>query len=187
MKSVIKLMSALMAFAILLSTNSFAQEKRFIVSGASMSPSKTIIEYSVKSKQLTTFVAAVKAAGLADTLSGAGPFTVFAPTNQAFNKLPKGTVTMLLKPESKDALTKVLTNHVVGGKINSTELMNMIKNNGGSYKVKTLQGGGLTFMLKEKNIFITDEKGSISKITIADVNQSNGVVHIINTVLMPKS
>lgn len=187
MKSVFKFIGALITATILLLPASYAQERKFIGGGAAMYPSKNIIEYSANSKQHTTFVAAIKAAGLADTLSGAGLFTLFAPTNQAFNKLPKGSANLLMKPENKDALTKVLTTHVVFSKINSTELINMIKNNGGSYKANTMQGGQLTFTLKEKNIFITDEKGSIGKITIADVNQSNGVVHVINTALMPKS
>ncbi len=186
MKSVIKLSSALFTSVILLSTNSFAQEKRVVVGGAAMFPSKNIIENAVKSKEHTTFVAAIKAAGLSDILSGSGPFTVFAPTNNAFNKLPKGTVNMLLKTENKEALTKVLTNHIVPSKINSAELISMITKKGGSFKVNTMQGGQLTFMLKAQNIFITDDKGGISKIVIADVNQSNGVIHVINTVLMPK-
>ncbi len=187
MKSVIKLIAVLMISAILLSTFSFAQEKKVLVGGAAMYPSLNIIENAVKSKVHTTLVTAVKAAGLSDTLSTSGPFTVFAPTDQAFKKLPEGTVKLLLKPENKEALTKVLTYHVVPGTINSVEIISMIKKNGGSFKVNTMHSGQLTFMLKGKNILITDEKGGISRITIADVMQSNGVIHVINAVLMPKS
>jgi uncharacterized surface protein with fasciclin (FAS1) repeats len=163
------------------------RRKKALVGNAAMSSSKNIIENAGKSKVHTTLVSAIKAAGLADTLSSAGPFTVFAPTNQAFNKLPAGTVRMLLKPENKEALTKVLTYHLVAGKIISSEIINMIKKNGGSFKLNTMHAGHLTFVVEGKNISITDEKGGISKITIADVIQSNGVIHFINTVLMPKS
>jgi uncharacterized surface protein with fasciclin (FAS1) repeats len=165
----------------------FAQsEKTMMVGGAAMYPSKNIIENAVNSKDHTTLVAAVKAAGLVETLQGAGPFTVFAPTNQAFNKLPAGTVETLLKPENKDNLTTVLTYHVVAGKISSSALMGMIRKNGGTFKAKTVQGGELTFTMNGKNIVIKDEKGGISRVTIKDVNQSNGVIHVVNTVLLPK-
>ncbi len=187
MKSVIRLIGVLVVSAILLSTFSFAQKTKVIVGSAAMYPSKNIIENAVKSKVHTTLVTAVNTAGLADTLSTSGPFTVFAPTNQAFKKLPEGTVKLLLKPENKDALTKVVTYHVVPGRINSSEIISMIQKNGGSFKVNTMQNGQITFMLKGKNIFIIDEKGGISRITIADVMQSNGIIHVINTVLMPKS
>jgi uncharacterized surface protein with fasciclin (FAS1) repeats len=187
MKRIIKSISVLMTSVVLLSTTSFAQNKSVMVGGAAMYPTKNIIENAVNSKDHTTLVAAVKAAGLVETLSGAGPFTVFAPTNEAFEKLPKGTVEMLLKPENKSALTNVLTYHVIPGRISSQELVSMIKKNGGSYKAKTVQGGEITFMQKGKNIFLTDEKGGMSKVTIADVNQSNGVIHVINTVVMPKA
>jgi len=186
MKKIIKSVSTLMIAATLFSSASIAQEKSIMVGGAAMYPSKNIIENAVNSKDHTTLVAAVKAAGLVETLSGAGPFTVFAPTNEAFNKLPKGAVNMLLKPENKDALTKVLTYHVIPGNISSASLMSMIKSNNGMYKAKTVQGGELTFTQKGKNIFITDEKGGMSKVTIPDVNQSNGVIHVVNMVLMPK-
>jgi uncharacterized surface protein with fasciclin (FAS1) repeats len=186
MKSIIKSFSVLMMSVVLLSTASFAQDKSVMVGGAAMYPTKNIIENAVNSKDHTTLVAAVKAGGLVETLSGAGPFTVFAPTNEAFNKLPKGTVETLVKPENKDALVKILTYHVVPGRISSEALMSMIKKNGGMYKAKTVQGDELTFMTKGKNIFITDEKGGMSKVTIPDVNQSNGVIHVVNTVLMPK-
>ncbi len=166
---------------------SFAQtEKTVMVGGAAMYPSKNIVENAVNSKDHTTLVAAVKAAGLVETLKSAGPFTVFAPTNEAFDKLPKGTVETLLKPENKDKLTAVLTYHVVAGKISSADLMKMIVQNGGSYKAKTVQGGELTFTMKGKNIIVTDEKGDMSKVTIKDVNQSNGVIHVVDTVLLPK-
>lgn len=187
MKLVIKSISALMVSVLLLSSSSFAQNKSVMVGGAAMYPSKNIVENAVNSKDHTTLVAAVKAAGLVETLQSAGPFTVFAPTNEAFNKLPQEAVSSLLKPENKSALTSVLTYHVVPGAISSQALTSMIKKNGGTYTAKTVQGGELKFMMKGKNIFITDEKGGMSKITIADVNQSNGVIHVVNTVLMPKS
>ncbi|MDB5242542.1 MAG: fasciclin [Spirosoma sp.] len=164
---------------------SFAQEKTVMVGGAPMYPSKNIIENAVNSKDHTTLVAAVKAAGLVETLSGAGPFTVFAPTNKAFDKLPKGTVETLVKPESKDMLTSILTYHVVPGKVSAADLMKMIKDNGGKTTLKTVAGGDLTAMMKGKNVVLTDTKGGTSTVTIADVNQSNGVIHVIDTVLMP--
>ncbi|MCW3113706.1 MAG: fasciclin protein [Segetibacter sp.] len=172
---------------LLITAVAFAQsEKTMMVGGAAMYPSKNIIENAVNSKDHTTLVAAVKAAGLVETLQGAGPFTVFAPTNQAFNKLPAGTVETLLKPENKDNLTTVLTYHVVAGKISSSALMGMIRKNGGTFKAKTVQGGELTFTMNGKNIVIKDEKGGMSRVTIKDVNQSNGVIHVVNTVLLPK-
>ncbi len=164
----------------------FAQEKTVTVGGAPMYPSKNIIENAVNSKDHTTLVAAVKAAGLVETLSGTGPFTVFAPTNKAFDKLPKGTVDTLLKPENKATLTSILTNHVVAGKVSAAALLDMIKQNGGRAQLKTVGGGMLTAMLKGKKVEIMDEKGGKSTVTIADVNQSNGVIHVIDTVLMPR-
>lgn len=165
----------------------FAQsEKSMIVGGAAMYASKNIVENAAKSKDHTTLISGVKAAGLVDTLQSAGPFTVFAPTNLAFNKLPAGTVATLLKPENKAQLAAVLGYHVVPGKISSADLANMIKKNGGSYKTKTVHGGELTFMLKGKHIVVTDEKGGLSKVTIKDVIQSNGMIHVIDTVLLPK-
>jgi uncharacterized surface protein with fasciclin (FAS1) repeats len=187
MNRVIKLISVLFVSCLLISGSTFAQEKKVIVGGAAMYPAKNIIENAANSKVHTILVSAIKAAALTDTLSSAGPFTVFASTNQAFNKLPAGTVKMLLKPENKDALTKVLAYHVVAGRINSSEIVSMIEKNGGSFKLKTMQGGELNFILEGKNILIKDEKGGVSRITIADVEQSNGVIHVINTVLMPKS
>lgn len=164
---------------------SFAQEKTVMVGGAAMYPSKNIIENAVNSKDHTTLVAAVKAAGLVETLSGPGPFTVFAPTNKAFDKLPAGTVETLVKPENKETLTKILTYHVVSGKVSAADLIKMIKDNGGKATVKTVQGGDLTAMMKGKNVVLTDAKGGTATVTIADVNQSNGVIHVIDSVLMP--
>lgn len=186
MKTFVKSLSMLMVGCFVMSTISNAQTTSVMVGGAAMYPTKNIIENAVNSKDHTTLVAAVKAAGLVETLSGTGPFTVFAPTNEAFNKLPKGTVDMLLQPANKDALTNVLTYHVVAGRISSTDLMGMIKKNGGTYTAKTVQGDELTFSAKGKNIFIKDAKGGMSKVTIADVNQSNGVIHVIDAVLLPK-
>ena len=160
--------------------------KTVMVGGAAMYPSKNIIENAINSNDHTTLVAAVKAAGLVETLQSAGPFTVFAPTNAAFGKLPKGTVETLLKVENKNMLSAVLTYHVVAGKISATELVEKIKTGGGKASLTTVQGGQLTAMLKGKNVVITDEKGGMSTVTIADVNQSNGVIHVIDTVLLPK-
>lgn len=164
---------------------SFAQEKTVTVGGAPMYPSKNIIENAVNSKDHTTLVAAVKAAGLVETLSGSGPFTVFAPTDKAFGKLPKGTVETLVKPENKETLTGILTYHVVPGKMSAADLMNAIKAGGGKATLKTASGGSLTAMMKGKKIELMDAKGGTSTVTIADVNQSNGVIHVIDTVLMP--
>jgi uncharacterized surface protein with fasciclin (FAS1) repeats len=164
---------------------SFAQEKTVTVGGAPMYPSKNIIENAVNSKDHTTLVAAVKAAGLVETLSGPGPFTVFAPTNKAFDKLPKGTVETLVKPENKATLTGILTYHVVAGKMSAEDLMKAIKDGGGKATLKTVAGGTLTAMQKGKKIELTDAKGGMATVTIPDVFQSNGVIHVIDTVLMP--
>lgn len=161
------------------------KEKTVMVGGAAMYPSKNIIENAVNSEDHTTLVAAVKAAGLVETLSGKGPFTVFAPTNEAFAKLPKGTVETLLKPENKKMLTEILTYHVVPGKISAKELWMWTKKNDGKYMAKTVQGEELTFWTKEDVMYVTDAKGNNAQITIADVNQSNGVIHVIDAVLMP--
>ena len=161
------------------------KEKTVMVGGAAMYPSKNIVENAVNSKDHTTLVAAVKAAGLVETLQSKGPFTVFAPTNAAFNKLPKGTVETLVKPENKEMLTSILTYHVVPGKISSKDLMKIMKANGGNYMAKTVQGEELTFWMKGKDIYVKDAKGGSAKVTIADVNQSNGMIHVIDTVLMP--
>lgn len=161
-------------------------EKTVMVGGAPMYPSKNIVENAVNSKDHTTLVAAVKAAGLVETLQSAGPFTVFAPTNAAFNKLPKGTVDNLLKPENKGTLTSVLTYHVVPGKLNASDLKASAKKGGGMTELTTVQGGKLWVMEKGGKWYVKDEKGGMAQITIADVNQSNGVIHVIDTVLMPK-
>jgi len=137
------------------------------------------------SKDHTTLVAAVKAAGLVETLQSEGPFTVFAPTNAAFNKLPAGTVETLVKPENKAMLTNILTYHVVPGKISAKDLSMWIKKNDGKYMAKTVQGEELTFWMKGMDLYVTDSKNNTAKITTADVNQSNGVIHVIDTVLMP--
>jgi uncharacterized surface protein with fasciclin (FAS1) repeats len=163
---------------------SFAEDTK-MVGGAAMYPSKNIIQNAVNSKDHTTLVAAVKAAGLVDTLSGKGPFTVFAPTNAAFGTLPAGTVETLVKPENKDTLTKILTCHVVGTSALSTAINKMIKDDGGAHKVKTVGGCTLTVKMAGDKIAIVDEKGQTATVTIADVRQSNGVIHVIDTVLLP--
>ena len=161
------------------------KEKTVMVGGAQMYPSKNIIENAVNSKDHTTLVAAVKAAGLVETLSSKGPFTVFAPTDMAFAKLPKGTVEFLVKPENKEMLTSILTYHVIAGKISAKDLWAWTKKNGGKYAAKTIQGEELTFWTKGDIMYVTDAKGNNAQLTIADVNQSNGVIHVIDTVLMP--
>jgi uncharacterized surface protein with fasciclin (FAS1) repeats len=156
------------------------------VGGAPMYPSKNIIQNAVNSKDHTTLVAAVKAAGLVDTLEGTGPFTVFAPTNDAFGKLPAGTVDTLLKTENKPALTKVLTYHVVPGRMTATALMKAVKDGGGMAKLTTVEGDEL--VVKQAGpgkLSVTDAKGDVAAITIADVLQSNGVIHVVDTVLLP--
>jgi len=158
------------------------------VGGAPMYPSKNIIENAVNSKDHTTLVAAVKAAGLVDTLQGPGPFTVFAPTNMAFGKLPAGTVDNLVKPENKATLTKILTYHVVPGRLTAASLMRAVKNGGGMAHLKTVEGEDLWVkQAGSGHLSITDAKGDVSWITIADVLQSNGVIHVVDTVLLPKS
>ena len=157
-----------------------------MVGGAAMYPTKNIVENAINSKDHTTLVAAVKAAGLVETLESAGPFTVFAPTNEAFNKLPAGTVETLVKPENKATLTKILTYHVVAGRMTSADLKKAIKAGKGKATLKTVSGGTLTAMMKgSKAIELKDEKGGISTVTIADVMQSNGVIHVIDRVLLP--
>lgn len=155
------------------------------VGGAPMYASKNIVQNALNSPVHKTLVAAVKAAGLVDTLSGPGPFTVFAPTDDAFAKLPAGTVDNLVKPENKATLTKILTYHVVSGKITSKDLMKWIKKGHGTYVATTVEGGKLTFSMDGMNIKITDEKGGTAMITTPNVMQSNGVIHVIDTVLMP--
>ena len=176
------------AITALISNMSFAQmamDNTVMVGGAAMYPTKNIVENAVNSKDHTTLVAAVKAAGLVETLEGPGPFTVFAPTNEAFNKLPAGTVDNLVKPENKATLTKILTYHVVAGKLSSDDLKKMIKDGNGTATLTTVEGGKLMVMMKGKKIVLQDEKGGMSYITIKDVNQSNGVIHVVDTVLMP--
>jgi uncharacterized surface protein with fasciclin (FAS1) repeats len=176
---------SLALFALVFGATSFAQ-KTVMVGGAAMYPSKNIIENAVNSKDHTTLVAAVKAADLVATLQGKGPFTVFAPTNAAFEKLPMGTVETLLKPENKKMLQNILTYHVVAGKMNSGDIAKVIKKGNGKAMLKTVSGGTLTAWMKGKKLYITDEKGGMSQVIIADVNQSNGVIHVIDAVLLPK-
>lgn len=157
-----------------------------MVGGQEMFPNKDIIDNAVNSADHTTLVAAVKAAGLVDTLKGAGPFTVFAPTNEAFAKLPDGTVETLLKPENKETLTKILTYHVVAGKLDAQELKQQIRAGGGKAELKTVNGETLTAMMHGNQIMLQDEKGGTAMVTIPNVYQSNGVIHVINGVLQPK-
>lgn len=172
--------------ALVFGATSFAQKTK-MVGGAAMYPTKNIIENALNSKDHTTLVAAVKAAGLVETLQSKGPFTVFAPTNAAFDKLPKGTVETLLMPENMKMLQTILTYHVVAGKMNSTDVAKAIKMGKGKAIMKTVSGGTLTAWMKGKNLYITDENGNSAKVTIADVNQSNGVIHVIDAVVLPKS
>jgi uncharacterized surface protein with fasciclin (FAS1) repeats len=160
--------------------------KNPIVGGKEMFPNKNIIENAVNSADHTTLVAAVKAAGLVDTLQGPGPFTVFAPTNMAFQKLPAGTVDTLLKPENKATLTKVLTYHVVAGRLSSVDLKKQIKAGNGTATLKTVSGATLWAMLQGNDIVLKDEMGTMSRITQANVLQSNGVIHVVDTVVQPK-
>ena len=164
-------------------TTGFSQTK--MVGGAPMYPSKDIVSNAVNSKDHTTLVAAVKAAGLVETLQGEGPFTVFAPTNSAFEKLPDGTVATLLKPENKAKLQGVLTYHVVAGKYNAKDLKKWIKKADGMAELTTVNGDTLTAMMDKGMIMIKDGAGNVSTVTIADVNQSNGVIHVVDTVVLP--
>ncbi len=188
-KLILKFTLAIVAIAFV-STTVFAQgmksEKTVMVGGAAMYPSKDIVDNAVNSKDHTTLVAAVKAAGLVETLKSAGPFTVFAPTNDAFAKLPAGTVDNLLKPENKGMLTKVLTYHVVAGRMDSHDLATAIKAGKGMATLKTVAGGTLIATMKGKNIMLKDENGGMATVTIADVYQKNGVIHVINMVVLPK-
>jgi len=165
--------------------SALAGDKTPIVGGQPMYPTKDIIDNAVNSADHTTLVAAVKAAGLVDTLKGPGPFTVFAPTNEAFAKLPAGTVDTLLKPENKEMLTKILTYHVVAGRLSSAELKKQIRAGHGQATLKTVSGGSLTAMMQGSDIVLKDEKGGMSKVTIANVFQSNGVIHVVDTVVLP--
>lgn len=183
---------ALVAIAFASQTQVQAQSKMNMsgdtkmVGGAAMYPTKDIIDNAVNSKDHTTLVAAVKAAGLVETLKGAGPFTVFAPTNEAFDKLPKGTVATLVKPENKATLTKILTYHVVAGKMDSKAIAAAIKKGKGKAELTTVEGGKLWAWMEGKKLVLKDEKGGMSTVTIADVYQKNGVIHVVNSVLMPK-
>jgi uncharacterized surface protein with fasciclin (FAS1) repeats len=177
-------LSVFVVVAMAFSSEVYAQ-KNPMVGGAAMYANKDIVDNAVNSKDHTTLVAAVKAAGLVETLKSAGPFTVFAPTNAAFEKLPAGTVDALVKPENKATLTKILTYHVVAGKLGTKEVAAAIKAGGGKAELATVQGGKLWIYMEGKNVMIKDEKGGTAKVTIADVFQSNGVIHVIDTVLMP--
>ncbi len=167
----------------LIATAAFANP---MVGGSAMYPSKNIIQNALKSKDHTTLVAAVKAAGLVETLEGPGPFTVFAPTNEAFAALPAGTVENLLKPENKATLVKILTCHVIPAKAMASTVMSMVKADGGEHKVTTVGGCILTLKVTGGKVTVTDETGGVATVTIADVVQSNGVIHVINKVLLPK-
>lgn len=167
-------------------TNQALAQKNPMVGGAEMYNTKDIVDNAVNSKDHTTLVAAVKAAGLVETLKSTGPFTVFAPTDAAFAKLPAGTVETLVKPENKAMLTTILTYHVVAGKMGSKEIAAAIKAGGGKAELTTVQGGKLWAWMEGKKLMLKDEKGGTSTVTIADVFQSNGVIHVVDTVLMPK-
>jgi uncharacterized surface protein with fasciclin (FAS1) repeats len=185
----IKVLGLLLATVCLVNAanaQTMSKEKTVQVGGAPMYPSKNIVENAVNSKDHTTLVAAVKAAGLVETLQGPGPFTVFAPTNEAFDKLPKGTVETLLKPENKDMLTKVLTYHVVAGRLDAAAIAAQIKAGNGKAELKTVSGGTLTAMMKGNKLVLTDENGGMATVTIKNVYQSNGVIHVIDHVVTPK-
>ncbi len=181
------LAAALLASAFIITGSLSAQnmENTKMVGGAAMYPSKNIVENAVNSNDHTTLVAAVKAADLVSTLESDGPFTVFAPTNEAFNKLPEGTVASLLKPENKKKLQAVLTYHVIAGNFSAADIMTAIKKGHGKATFKTVQGEELTAMMNGKNLQLKDAGGNVATVTIADVNQSNGVIHVIDTVLLP--
>jgi uncharacterized surface protein with fasciclin (FAS1) repeats len=178
--------SLLLLVVIMFGVKAFAQPKTIEVGGAPMYPTKNIIENAVNSKDHTTLVAAVKAAGLVETLQAEGPFTVFAPTNKAFDKLPSGTVDNLVKPENKSTLTSILTYHVVAGKIDAKALSIKIKEGNGKAELKTVAGGKLWASMDGNNVKIWDEKGGSATVEIKDVYQSNGMIHVIDQVLMPK-
>jgi uncharacterized surface protein with fasciclin (FAS1) repeats len=173
------------ATAILALSTGMALAENPMVGGAAMFEDKNIVENAVNSADHTTLVAAVTAAGLVETLSGAGPFTVLAPTNDAFAKLPAGTVENLLKPENKDTLVKILTCHVVAANAMASDIMGMVDADGGKHKVSTVGGCEFTLMTKDGKVMIEDGQGNVATVTIADVKQSNGVIHVIDTVLLP--
>jgi uncharacterized surface protein with fasciclin (FAS1) repeats len=169
----------------LIATSAIFAAKDPMVGGHEMFPTKNIVQNAMNSNDHTTLVAAVKAAGLVDTLQGTGPFTVFAPTNEAFAKLPAGTVDTLLMTDNKPTLTKILTYHVVAGRLGSREIARAIKDGHGKAELNTVSGGKLWASMQGKDLILTDEKGGTSKVTISNVYQSNGVIHVIDTVLMP--
>jgi uncharacterized surface protein with fasciclin (FAS1) repeats len=177
--------SVVFGITVLAAAAAYAAPKLPVVGGQQMYPTKDIVDNAVNSADHTTLVAAVKAAGLVDTLKGPGPFTVFAPTNEAFAKLPAGTVDTLLKPENKEMLVKILTYHVVAGRISLDDLKKQIKEGNGHATLKTVSGGTLMAMMQGHNIVLKDEKGGISMITIPNVFQSNGVIHVVDTVMLP--
>lgn len=183
MKTSLKAAAAALSLAFVASAA--PAETTVMVGGAPMYQTKTIVDNAVNSKDHTTLVAAVQAAGLVDTLKGPGPFTVFAPVNAAFDKLPAGTVENLVKPENKDTLTTVLTYHVVPGRMTAKDLAAAIKKGGGKATLTTVQGGTLTAAMMGGKVMLTDAKGGMSHVTQADVMQSNGVIHVVDTVLMP--
>src|SRR5665213_311516 len=180
-----KIYGIALASVLVLSGGAAHAQKDPNVGGAAMYPSKNIIENAVNSQDHTTLVAAVKAPGLVDTLEGTGPFTVFAPTNEAFSKLPAGTVDTLLKPENKDQLVKVLTYHVVAGTLSTKDLKKQIRMGHVKAMLKTVEGGTLTAGMQDGKIMLSDEKGDMSTITIPDVYQSNGIIQVVDTVLLP--
>jgi uncharacterized surface protein with fasciclin (FAS1) repeats len=181
-RAVAALLFGVVAFA---ATSAMAGSKNPVVGGQPMYSTKDIIDNAVNSADHTTLVTAVKAAGLVDTLKSPGPFTVFAPTNEAFEKLPAGTVEKLLKPENKDMLTKVLTYHVIAGRLSAADLRKQIQAGNGTAELKTVSGGRLWVMMQGKNIVLKDEKGDMSTVTIPNVFQSNGVIHVVDTVVLP--
>ncbi|HVZ61734.1 MAG TPA: fasciclin domain-containing protein [Terriglobales bacterium] len=182
-----KKFAAIVSLMLLSMAVAFAASKNPMVGGKEMFPTKNIVQNAMNSADHTTLVAAVQAAGLVETLQSPGPFTVFAPTNEAFNKLPAGTVDTLLKPENKGTLTKVLTYHVVSGKWSASDLISKIKQGGGTAELTTVEGGKLWAMIHDgKHVQLKDEKGGTAMVTIPDVFQSNGVIHVIDTVVMPK-
>jgi uncharacterized surface protein with fasciclin (FAS1) repeats len=174
-----------LAFSAPAAAPAFAETGTVMVGGAAMYPSKNIIENAVNSKDHTTLVAAVKAAGLVETLEGKGPFTVFAPTNEAFAKLPPGTVDTLLKPENKATLVKILTYHVVAGKYSAADLTKMVAAGEGKATLKTVEGEPLILSMDGSKLFVSGEKSGVAEITISNVNQSNGVIHVVSSVLLP--
>ena len=185
MKKHITLTTTLALALGLCSVSAHAAKKDPMVGGAAMYPTKNIVENAMNSKDHTTLVSAVKAAGLVDTLEGPGTFTVFAPTNEAFDKLPAGTVDTLLKPENQDQLKKILTYHVVPGKLTTKEIAKMIKKGDGKAELKTVQGEILTATMQDGKLVLTDQKGGTATVTIPDVIQSNGVIDVVDAVLMP--